>query len=311
MIRKYQEGESTTVISEQANVSPRYVRQVLTDNNVQIRPRGHWKRQYRLNEHYFKTWSNNMAYILGFFVADGVINKDMQSVGFAQKEKYLLEDIKRELNSNQPLYKNNSRDVYILMLHSKILKVDLMEIHGITPAKSNVVSFPNIPDEFMHHFVRGYFDGDGHVNYERYNVSFVGGSYHFMEQLKTVLENQKITSRIKVKGKHVRLFITGRRTISKFADWIYKDKDIYLKRKFQEFEKETLPLNLLKDRPLKNNKEAVAKRKTDFLTDYAKNGSIETACKKIGIKITTFELWLKKDSVFKTLFMALNNKNRL
>jgi hypothetical protein len=31
-----------------------------------------------------------MAYILGFFIADGFIANDIQTVGFAQKEKYIL-----------------------------------------------------------------------------------------------------------------------------------------------------------------------------------------------------------------------------
>ncbi|PFJ83212.1 hypothetical protein COI97_30425, partial [Bacillus cereus] len=70
-----------------ANVSARYIRMVLTDNNVPRRAIGSWKRKYGITEDYFKTWSNNMAYILGFIVADGVI----------QKESYILENIKKEL----------------------------------------------------------------------------------------------------------------------------------------------------------------------------------------------------------------------
>lgn len=38
-----------------------------------------------MNEDYFKTWSNNMAYILGFFIADDTVARDMQSISFAQK----------------------------------------------------------------------------------------------------------------------------------------------------------------------------------------------------------------------------------
>ncbi len=76
MIKLYLKGESTSNIAKLANVSPRYVRMVLTDNNVEKRARGSWKRKYNLNEDYFKRCSNTMAYILGFFIADGVITKD-------------------------------------------------------------------------------------------------------------------------------------------------------------------------------------------------------------------------------------------
>ncbi|PHB57056.1 hypothetical protein COE91_05560 [Bacillus toyonensis] len=96
IIQLYAEGKSTSEIAILANVSARYIRMVLKDNNVPRRAIGSWKRKYDLKEDYFKTWSNNMAYILGFIAADGVI----------QKESDILEDIKKELNTNQPLYQN-------------------------------------------------------------------------------------------------------------------------------------------------------------------------------------------------------------
>ena len=78
IIHLYAEGKSTSEIAMLANVSARYIRMVLTDNNVPRRAIGSWKRKYELKEDYFKTWSNNMAYILGFIVADGVIPKENQ-----------------------------------------------------------------------------------------------------------------------------------------------------------------------------------------------------------------------------------------
>ena len=68
---------------------------VLSDSNVPRRAIGSWKRKYDINENYFKTWSNNMAYILGFIAADGVIQKENQCVSISQKESYILEDIKK------------------------------------------------------------------------------------------------------------------------------------------------------------------------------------------------------------------------
>lgn len=109
IIHMYAEGESTSEIAMLANVSARYIRMVLTDNNVPRRAIGSWKRKYNITENYFKTWSNNMAYILGFIAADGVIQKENQCVSISQKESYILEDIKKELNTNQPLYQNKKQ----------------------------------------------------------------------------------------------------------------------------------------------------------------------------------------------------------
>ncbi|WP_353620307.1 MULTISPECIES: LAGLIDADG family homing endonuclease [unclassified Geobacillus] len=126
-----------------------------------------------------------MAYILGFFIADGFVPNDFQTIGFAQKEKYILEQIRDELGSNQPLYQNKQTGVYMLYLNSKVMKNDLMEIHGITPNKSLDIKFPYVPEVYLNHFIRGYFDGDGNIYSRGYLVSFVGGSLDFM----TVLEH--------------------------------------------------------------------------------------------------------------------------
>lgn len=127
--------KSTTEIARLATVSPRYIRMLLKDNNVEMRARGSWKRKYKLNEDYFKMRSNNMACILGFFIADGTIAANTQMISFSQKESYILENIKVELNSNHINTKNNS-GVYLLNLDSKVMKGDLIELHGVIPNKS-------------------------------------------------------------------------------------------------------------------------------------------------------------------------------
>ncbi|MGG2092101.1 LAGLIDADG family homing endonuclease [Bacillus sp. S13(2024)] len=139
MIKLYLEGSSTSDIANLANVSSGYVHMVLTDSNIEKRARGSWKRKYDLNEDYFKTWSNNMAYILGFFVADGVIAKNSHTVSISQKEKGILEDMKKEINSNHPLYKNKNTGVYILNLNSKIMKNDLINMKFFN--RKNKLSF--------------------------------------------------------------------------------------------------------------------------------------------------------------------------
>ncbi|SFI73555.1 LAGLIDADG-like domain-containing protein [Bacillus sp. 71mf] len=236
MIKLYLDGSSTSDIANLANVTSRYVRMVLADNNVEMRARGSWKRKYDINEDYFKTWSNNMAYILGFFIADGVIAKNCHTVSISQKEKEILEDIKKEIKSNQPLCKNKNTDVYMLNLNSKIMKNDLIDIHGITPCKSYDVQFPYVPEEFLHHFIRGYFDGDGHVNPKKYFASFVSGSHLFMNSLKEVLIAQNLKPKFIDKEKQYRIYLSGKKDIQHFAEWIYKDKELFLRRKREIFQ---------------------------------------------------------------------------
>ncbi|ANE85847.1 MULTISPECIES: LAGLIDADG family homing endonuclease [Bacillus] len=236
IIHMYAEGESTSEIAMLANVSARYIRMVLSDSNVPRRAIGSWKRKYDITENYFKTWSNNMAYILGFIAADGAIPKENQCVSISQKESYILEDIKKELKTNQPLYQNKKTGVYMLNINSKTIKDDLMNIHGIRPCKSFNIEFPFVPEEYLHHFVRGYFDGDGHVNSHKYFVSFVGGSYNFMNSFKDILENNKFQLSFVDKEKQYRIYLSGKNNVNKFSQWIYKNKGLHLKRKYNIFQ---------------------------------------------------------------------------
>jgi intein-encoded DNA endonuclease-like protein len=304
IIKLYLEGYSTAEIAAQANVTPRYINLILKENKVERRPFGHWKRQYTLNEDYFKTWSNNMAYILGFFCADGFISYNSQQIGFGQKERVILEQIKSELGSNQPIYKNSRTGVYMLNLNSKNMKNDLMDIYGLTSNKSFELAFPLVPDQYLNHFIRGYFDGDGNINYKKYVVTFVGGSQNFIDVLKVKLEEIGLSPYISNKGKHYRLFISGRYSIKKFSEWIYTDKTLYLERKFQAFQQELLPLDQLIDRKLKRTKKAVLERKNVFLEAFKNSNSLEEACLKTNITKTTIKTWLKTDKDFEFKYIS-------
>jgi hypothetical protein len=236
MIKLYEEGQSTTEIAAKANVTGRYVSLILKDKCVDKRPFGHWKRQYELNEDYFKTWSKTMAYILGFFTADGVVAKSTPSICFAQKEKGILEQIKKEINTQQPIIQNSKTGVYLLTINSKVMKDDLIKLHGINPNKSLNIKFPYVPDEYMSHFVRGYFDGDGCIYKNKNFVNIVGGSLEFLKDLYLIFEEKNFNPVLKDFGQHYRIYISGYENIKRFATWIYKDKDLMLQRKFDRFQ---------------------------------------------------------------------------
>ncbi len=125
----------------------------MSTNNVNRRTRGSWKSKYTVNEDYFKTWSNNMAYILGFFVADGCITKDLQTIIFVQKDIEILHNLRKELNSTHRTFLNEKTGVHSLNINSKIMKEDLIKLHGIHSCKSNIIDFPYVPNEYMSHFI--------------------------------------------------------------------------------------------------------------------------------------------------------------
>ena len=146
-------------------------------------PRGGHNR-YSCNIDFFKKWTPEMAYVLGFLYADGDIqdvrdSSRAQYVHFASKDRDILEAIKNALKSehkiyyrapkktlyaNGKIYENSG--IYSLRIGSKKMFNDLLEF-GLTPRKSLSVKFPSIPSHYFPYFARGYFDGDGCITIKR------------------------------------------------------------------------------------------------------------------------------------------------
>jgi len=164
-----------------------------------------------LNHDFFKKWSPEMAYVLGFFAADGsmVCNKrGAHFIEFTITDRIVLEMIQKATGSTHKIQKRDRGNKawkyqYRLQIGSKEWFVDLSKL-GFTQSKSNTLSFPKIPKRYFGDFVRGYFDGDGCVYSRRLKYAdrkntrlilltlFTSGSYQFLEVLWDQLQTSGI-----------------------------------------------------------------------------------------------------------------------
>lgn len=127
-------------------------------------------------ENFFDTWTPDMAYVLGYFAADGCMYRNKRGscyIGFSSADSDLVEMVKKLMNTTncieeyQPHKKHHKRR-YTIQIGSNNLYQRLLKI-GFTPRKSLTIKFPDVPDRLMGHFVRGYFDGDGCVQFLKYH----------------------------------------------------------------------------------------------------------------------------------------------
>lgn len=165
-----------------------------------------------LNIHqFFSSWSAKMAYVLGFFAADGCMyhspNGGYSTGGyyivFTSTEIELLQTVRCLIQIRNKIECHNNRschhrDKYYIRIVNKNLYHKLLSI-GMTPRKSLTLLFPSVPTEYLCHFVRGYLDGDGHVyvrgfhrkDNARYRLvfqaGFTSGSYAFLHTLQARL----------------------------------------------------------------------------------------------------------------------------
>src|SRR3989344_4344867 len=123
----------------------------------------------KVNKNFFKKWTPEMAYVLGFFAADGYLTFNKRGAYYwciQITDKALLEKIKRAVQATHKISlrpkRQNESQLYRLQIGSKTMFYDLQKL-GFTPWKTKNLVLPHVPRKYLPHFVRGYFDGDGNV----------------------------------------------------------------------------------------------------------------------------------------------------
>ena len=76
------------------NFSDKIVKKILLENNIPIKTVGA-KRKYLINDKYFDTENSNMAYIMGFWAADGNVSstENRLDLELASIDREILEKI--------------------------------------------------------------------------------------------------------------------------------------------------------------------------------------------------------------------------
>ena len=114
-----------------------------------------------------------MAYVLGFFAADGSMIRNKRGghfIEFTITDRIVLEKIRHVTKSTHKIStkkkSQNHKTAYRLQIGSKTWFEDLSYL-GFMQNKSKTLPLPGVPSEYFGDFVRGYFDGDGCVYFNR------------------------------------------------------------------------------------------------------------------------------------------------
>lgn len=218
--------------------------------------RGGWNKDF-VNSRFFKEWTSEMSYVLGFLYADGCLiehkSSRAQYIQFGSSDLEIIRLIKRLLDSDHKIQKRSSKNIkhrngvyrskkfFRLRIGCKEMFKDLINI-GLTTKKSKKLQYPDVPEKFESNFIRGYFDGDGSVfentQRNRLNVVFTSGDKNFLN---------KVSSRISffcdvsLKNIHnssnaFNLQYSTQDGIEIFK-FLYKKypKELFLQRKFKKF----------------------------------------------------------------------------
>lgn len=204
------------------------------------------------------------AYLLGFYAADGNINEKRKTFRIhLQKQDsevvYLYKDIispdARTFTVNE--HKTTGRNGKEVTAHESFgvditsakLCNDLVNL-GIGYNKSYTdLHIPEIPEDLIRHFIRGYFDGDGCItvwlSQEKGKSDRVRGKFDICAKSASIL-NEFIkffaTQDIKINLNYLkrddmyRMSTSSKKELEKIYNILYKDSNFYLSRKFNKFD---------------------------------------------------------------------------
>ena len=203
-------------------------------------------RKYILNENYFKKIQvQEQAYLLGLLLSDGYLYEKEYKVGLTSIDKSLILFLKDNLQATNPIAERQFKVgnlCYEISLNSKILFYDVLKYRQHI-LKKEVLHIPNeIPKEFMHHFIRGYFDADGCIRLKnnKKQLNFDIASYeNILKEIAFYIDtniNKKKKTKILPHGNIHRINYAGNIQCYKIYKYLYQNAHLYLQRKKDIFE---------------------------------------------------------------------------
>ena len=213
--------------------------------------------KYRYDKHTFDNIDNEYkAYWLGFLYADGYIlskrkhSSKKMGLALSIKDEKHMRKFKNFMNTDAPIkiYENYTfNKKYCRLLFTGDYICNTLIDKGMLEHKSLILLFPSIhqvPEEFIRHFLRGYFDGDGSIvkrskkeSSKAYTISLLGTKEFLSHIIKKYNLKCKLEKKKGVETNNYYIRIHSINEVEKVLDYIYKDSNIYLDRKYNIYKK--------------------------------------------------------------------------
>lgn len=235
----------------QFHMNDRMVKRLLEENNIPIKSIQETNvSRYYINEEFFDTQSEDMAYLLGLISSDGCIagNENCIYIELQASDSDLLEEINKRLENERPVKLYETKRGYKnckLYFFSKKIKEKLRE-YNLVPNKtySEEFNFPfSLDKKYWIDYIRGYFDGDGCIKKTGYSITFQidGLKKEIFETIQNFLLEEynietQLSYNIKQSGlKLWRLYCYGQNAQAIFEKMYHSDTQLRLNRKYHKY----------------------------------------------------------------------------
>ena len=254
---EYKNCGSMQKMADKLEVSVDSIYKYMKLHNVEYERK--YKGTYYCNNNFFKDESAESFYLAGFIAADGSVQYRKYSkilkITLSKKDIDHLEKIKKILESNHPIKEytvkksklvDSNHECVELQIANKNIVEDLAKFN-IIPNKTKIYEMPEwlLSHQFLNHFMRGYFDGDGTITYcglgkgrkiLQLNFSILG-TEKFIQQYREILSKNCNTNCVKIINHHsiYKIGYSGNNIVKNIYDFLYKDQTICLQRKMLKY----------------------------------------------------------------------------
>lgn len=235
IIKEYINGKNIPQLAKIYSLGKTTIHRILIRNHIERRTISVAMRNPNIVHNYFNKYDKDTCYWAGFIAADGHISHTQRAyyvgIGLKINDIEHIEKLANKINYNK-IRKNNKS--CLLQFASKEMFMDLKNNFNIQERKSLILKPCNIPEKFTSHYVRGYFDGDGHI-LKDYDVIGFSGTYEMLRWIKTNIKlNCDVGNPNILKDKNIfSLRFQGISQVPKILSWIYKDSKDKLDRKYK------------------------------------------------------------------------------
>lgn len=243
----------------------KYLNRTETSVKVKANKIGIKRYPYICDYNFFKNIdSEEKAYWLGFIYADGWIsinrntNSGVVGIQLQLYDEGHLKKFNKSINGNYKIItgernctlNTTNPDKLNKYCQIRIYSIDMVKdlmLYGVNSNKSYNITFPNLQEQLIRHFIRGFFDGDGCVRTRiRKLASGKNKKYpscdischekNFLDSIRSHIYSKGINSYIYPDKTNFRLYPSGLSDNLSFLDYIYKDSIIYLDRKYKRYQ---------------------------------------------------------------------------
>jgi hypothetical protein len=236
---------SQTAIGEVFHVSQSLISQYILKWNIPQRVKwSKWAGNFAMPGDAFQILTPVTAYVLGLAYADGCLREHKKSgrdswwsLSIKSKDFQIVTDIQSNIGGK--IGSPDKRSGCYVWQHGCTSCVNNLFDLGLSKGKTFRLSMPKIPTDLYPHFIRGYFDGDGCVSRGSqgyWRMLFTSASRRLLIDLDSTLQIYAglRSGKIYDHPTYSSLYYFQHDS-AKFAQYIYFNAPIYLRRKYLRF----------------------------------------------------------------------------